>query len=96
MNHPHSNLSEMNPKESSFMQQIKNLFKPKRFEQELEEALHANQDTPNDLRLKIKIGEIYFKKKDLAKAVSYFSEVAESYIQSGFVLKATAVYKNII
>lgn len=78
------------------MQQFKNLFKPNRFDKELEEALAASRENPNDLRLKIRIGEIYFKKRDLSKGVAYFKEVAESYIDSGFVLKAIAIYKNII
>lgn len=91
-----SNLSLENSKELNLMQQFRNLFKPNRFDKELEEALSASEETPNDLRLKIKIGEIYFKKREIAKGVSYFSSVAESFLESGFILKAIAIYKNII
>ena len=58
------------------------------------EKLLAND--PNDMRAKLKIGDIYAKKKDIQTAIKIYREVASDYSRDNFHLKAIAVYKNIL
>ena len=51
---------------------------------------------PQDPRLKLKIAEVYAKKKDISTAVKIYEEVAEAYTKSQFYLKAITVYKSIL
>lgn len=84
---------------SSFQQilaPLRKLLKPDTLEKDLQETIRAAEKNPSDLRLKIKLGELYFRKRELEKGVAVFKEVAQSYLKSGFVLKAIAVYKSII
>jgi pilus assembly protein FimV len=76
--------------------QLKGLFHKDKFEKELKEALEASQTNPGDLRLKIRLGEVYFKRREVPQGIAVFREVAESYVQEGFSLKAVAIYKNMI
>jgi len=84
-----------NPKKN-LLDQVKGLFQKNKFDKELKEVLAATQANPQDLRLKIRLGELYFRMKDIAKGIEVFSEVAEAYTQEGFYLKAVAIYKNMI
>ncbi|MFO1520257.1 MAG: tetratricopeptide repeat protein [bacterium] len=86
----------MENKASGLVDQFKSLFKKDKFEGELKEAIAQCEANPQDLRLKIRLGELYFKKRDVPNGVATFREVAESYIHEGFFLKAVAIYKNII
>lgn len=49
---------------------------------------------PEDMRLKLKLGDLYVKRKELAVAVGTYQEVAEAYVKEQFHLKAIAVYKK--
>ncbi len=80
----------------SFVDQMKGLFQKNKFEKELKEVLANTQANPQDLRLKIRLGELYFRMKDIPKGIEVFTEVAEAYTQEGFYLKAVAIYKNMI
>lgn len=51
---------------------------------------------PNDLRVKLRIGELYTKRKQITEAIRIYREVAEAYAAEGFYLKAVTVYKNIL
>lgn len=51
---------------------------------------------PSDLRVKLKIAELYTKRKQTADAIRLYKEVAGSYSGQGFYLKAVTVYKNIL
>jgi tetratricopeptide (TPR) repeat protein len=51
---------------------------------------------PEDLRIKIKIAELYVKRKQIQDAIKIYMEVARSYADGGFYLKAVTVYKNIL
>ncbi|MCC6271910.1 MAG: tetratricopeptide repeat protein [Deltaproteobacteria bacterium] len=75
---------------------FKGLFKKSGPEGELKEFLAMSAKDPTDMRLKIKVGELYFKKKDIRNGIAWFREVAEHYGESGFLLKAIAIYKNIL
>ncbi|MFH1653442.1 MAG: tetratricopeptide repeat protein [Pseudomonadota bacterium] len=51
---------------------------------------------PTDLRVKLKIAELYIKRKQISSALRFYNEVATSYTKEGFFLKAVTVYKNIL
>ena len=51
---------------------------------------------PRELRIHLKIAELYLKKGDKASAVAEYTKVAESYTADGFNLQAIAVYKQIL
>jgi len=86
----------MEKKSGNVLEQIKGLFKKDRFEKELQDALAQSKAHPEDLRLKIRLGELYFRKRDVPNGVAIFKEVADTYIKEEFFLKAVAIYKNII
>jgi len=72
------------------------LFKKSGPDQELKEVLAKAAEDPNDMRVKLKIGDLLFKKKDMAGGIAVFREVAEHYTREGFLLKAIAIYKNVL
>lgn len=80
----------------NFLDQFKGLFQKNKFEKELKEVLASVEANPHDLRLKIRLAEIYFRMKDIPKGIEVYREVAEAYTQEGFYLKAVAIYKNMI
>ena len=51
---------------------------------------------PKDARIQQKLGELYARNGDSAQAIECFQKVAEGYTTDGFLLKAIAVYKQII
>ena len=51
---------------------------------------------PKDMRVKLRIAELFVKRKQIPEAIKVFREVAESYSKDGFYLKAVTVYKNIL
>jgi len=80
----------------NFLSQIKKMLHKDKVAQEIEKTLLEIQAHPQDLRLKIKLAELYFKKREVSQGIALFREVAEVYLQEDFLLKAIAVYKNII
>lgn len=51
---------------------------------------------PNDLRVKLRVAELYTKRKQINDAIRIYREVADSYSTEGFYLKAVTVLKNIL
>ena len=51
---------------------------------------------PRDVRILQKMGELYQKKGENSQAAAYFTQVAESYTNDGFFLKAVALYKQVL
>jgi len=86
----------MEKKPSNILDQFKGLFKKEKSDKELKDLLIQVAAHPEDLRLKIRLGEIYFRNRDLQNGVAVFREIADAYLREGFVLKAVAIYKNII
>jgi tetratricopeptide (TPR) repeat protein len=66
----------------------------------LDKAIAAYQkitaEDPKDVRVLLKIGELYQKKSEDKLAAEAFQRVAETYAEQGFFLKAVAVYKQIV
>ncbi len=51
---------------------------------------------PTDLRIKLRIAELYTKRKQINEAIRIYREVAGGYTAEGFFLKAVTVFKNIL
>lgn len=51
---------------------------------------------PKDMRIKIRIAELLIRQKKVSEAVKVYKEVANSYTEDGFYLKAVTIYKNIL
>ncbi len=51
---------------------------------------------PNDLRINLRIAELYVKRKQIQDAIRIYREVADAYAAEGFYLKAVTVYKNVL
>ncbi|MFH1830406.1 MAG: tetratricopeptide repeat protein [Pseudomonadota bacterium] len=51
---------------------------------------------PTDLRIKLRVAELYTKRKQINNAIRIYREVADSYTSEGFLLKAVTVFKNIL
>lgn len=86
----------METPKKNFLDQMKGLFQKNKFGKELQEVSASIQANPQDLRLKIRLAELYFRIKDIPKGIEVFTEVADAYMQEGFYLKAVAIYKNMI
>jgi tetratricopeptide (TPR) repeat protein len=53
-------------------------------------------EDPNDVRTLLKLGDVFAKKGERDQATKVYRQVAESYSEQGFFLKAVAVYKQIL
>jgi len=62
----------------------------------LKEYQRIVDDDPTDIRVWLKIGDLYSKCSEPEKAVSTYVKIAEYYTEQGFFLKAVAVYKQAI
>ncbi len=60
---------------------------------EYEKILSAD---PSDMRVKLRIAELYTKRKQINEAIKLYREVAEIYAAEEFYLKAVTVLKNIL
>jgi tetratricopeptide (TPR) repeat protein len=53
-------------------------------------------EDPKDVRTLLKLGDVYSKKGDRENATRVYRQVADSYSEQGFFLKAVAVFKQIL
>lgn len=60
---------------------------------EYEKILSAD---PKDMRVKLRIAELFSKRRQIPEAIKSYKEVAESYTRDGFFLKAVTVFKSIL
>lgn len=61
-----------------------------------ENLLSRLRKNPQDVRGRIKLAELYFKRGDRAQAISQYIDTAKIYADQGFHPKAIAVYKQVI
>ena len=54
------------------------------------------QEDPNDFKTRIKLGDIYLRRGELAKAIKEYFQVGENYIREELDLKAIAIFKKIL
>src|SRR6266545_727247 len=62
----------------------------------IKEYLKIVREDPRDVRVWLKIGDLYAKKGSKAEATETYLKVAKFYSEQGFYLKAVAVYKQIL
>src|SRR5262245_60252865 len=62
----------------------------------IKEYLKVVQEDPKDVRVWLKIGDLYAKKGAKQEATETYLKVAQFYSEQGFYLKAVAVYKQIL
>ncbi len=62
----------------------------------IKEYLKIVREDPKDVRVWLKIGDLYAKKSAKAEATETYLRVAKFYSEQGFYLKAVAVYKQIL
>ncbi len=62
----------------------------------IKEYLKVVQEDPKDVRVWLKVGDLYAKKGAKAEATETYLKVAQFYGEQGFYLKAVAVYKQIL
>ena len=62
----------------------------------IKEYLKIVKEDPKDVRVWLKIGDLYAKKGAKAEATETYLKVAKFYSEQGFYLKAVAVYKQIL
>src|SRR3712207_8094733 len=62
----------------------------------VKEYLRIVHEDPKDVRVWLKIGDLYAKKGSKQDAIETYGKVARFYHEQGFFLKAVAVYKQIL
>lgn len=67
-----------------------------RFDKAIREYEKILMADPGDLRVKLRVAELYTKRKQIQEAIRIYQEVADSYVAEGFYLKAVTVYKSIL
>jgi len=78
------------------LEHAKKLVGEGKFDKAIEEYKKILDLDPDDLRVKIKMAELFVKRKQIQDAIKLYTEVAQSYTNGGFYLKAATVYKNML
>lgn len=78
------------------LEQAKLLADQGKLDRAVQEYKKVLQMDPKDLRLKLRVAELYVKLKKINDAIQTYQEVANSYCDDAFYLKAVTVYKNIL
>jgi tetratricopeptide (TPR) repeat protein len=66
------------------------------YDKALKEYEKLLQTDPSDTNVRLKIGDLYLKRKNPPKAIEAYSEVASIFAKQGFDAKAVAIYKQIL
>lgn len=75
---------------------VSKLFQKNRYDRVINDLKELALQRPDDMRIKMRMAETWFRAKDIPRAVQTYREIAERYEQDNFVLKAAAIYKNIL
>lgn len=78
------------------IQSAEKLLKAGKIDRAIREYQKLLSEDPDDMRTKLKIADLFAKKKDNATALKTYREVAEAYAKENFHLKSIAVYKTIL
>ncbi|MFH0901777.1 MAG: tetratricopeptide repeat protein, partial [Pseudomonadota bacterium] len=78
------------------MEAAQKLVEKGQFDKAIREYLKVVQEDPKDVRVWLKIGDLYAKKNAKQEATETYQKVAQFYGEQGFYLKAVAVYKQIL
>lgn len=74
----------------------KHLIEEGRLEKAIQEYRKILAADPKDMRVNLRIAELFAKLKRVQDAIKVYQEVADSYVEDGFYLKAVTVYKNVL
>jgi len=61
----------------------------------LKDYLKVLEETPNDINILNKVGDLFVRLNRNEESIPYFTKIAEHYSKDGFFLKAIAIYKKI-
>lgn len=78
------------------IEQAEKLIKDGKYDKAIKEYQKLLEEDPLDMRAKLKVGDLYAKNKEIPNALKIYREVADSYCQENFHLKAIAVYKTVL
>lgn len=67
-----------------------------KFDRAIREYEKLLQADPKDMRVKLRLAELFAKSRQIPQAIQAYREVAENYTQEGFYLKAVTVLKSIL
>lgn len=76
--------------------QAKKLITQGKFDAAIKEYDKVLAVDPSDMRVKIRIAELYAKQKRIGDAIKFYRQVAQEYEKDGFYLKAVTVYKSVL
>jgi tetratricopeptide (TPR) repeat protein len=62
----------------------------------IKEYQKISDSDPSEIRVRLKIAELYYKLNEIQQSVRIFSDISDYYIGQGFFLKAVAVLKQIL
>ncbi len=80
----------------SIIESAEKLIAEGKYDKAIKEYERLIQEDPADMRARLKVGDLYAKKKDIPSALKIYKTVAETYAKENFSLKAIAVYKTIL
>ena len=87
------NFSELRKK---FSESIAKLSQKTASDGEIRDYVDLAQKHPEDMRIRFKIAELYYRGRQIQKAITTYQEIAKLYEEKNFVLKAASVYKNML
>lgn len=74
----------------------KRFVRKNKYESLINDYNDLSKSHPNDMRIKMKIAETYFKAGNVHRAIEVYFDIADTYLENNFTLKAVAIYKNIL
>ena len=86
----------MTTAKNALIEEAEKLFKVGKHDKAIKQYQMVLASDPKDQRARLRLAEIFSKKKDIPSAVKTLLEVAQAYVAGKFQLKAIAVYKNIL
>ncbi|MBI2500943.1 MAG: tetratricopeptide repeat protein [Deltaproteobacteria bacterium] len=78
------------------LEEVEKLSQAGKYDKAIKELQKLVEADKADIRLKLKMGDLYVRKKEIPKAIQSYQEVADYYIGEKFYLKAIAVYKTLL
>jgi len=78
------------------IEQAEKLIQSGKFDRAIKEYQKILAEDPSDMRAKLKLADIYARKKEIPTAIKVYREIADEYAEENFHLKAIAVYKTIL
>jgi len=85
-----------NSNKEKLISQAQKLVEKGQFDKAIREYLKVVSEDENDIRIWIRIGDLYVKLGQKAEAVENYKKVAQLYVQQGDPEKAIAVYKRVL